>query len=201
MLQQGNERFVSGKPQRPRADLARRGEITREGQHPFAVVLACADSRVPVEILFDQGIGDMFAVRVAGNVCDATPAASMEFAVEYMQVPLAVVLGHTQCAAVGAAVENIVLHAGLRQLINRIKPAVEMARIEHFGSSDGDLYAAAIRANVRRSMADLLRSSDTIRRRAETGELQIVGAVYDVETGRVEWLPEGSEADGHRLPR
>jgi len=201
LLQEGNERFAAGKPKRPHADAARRGEIAREGQHPFAVLLTCFDSRVPAEILFDAGIGDMFVARVAGNIVDTNQLASIEFAAEHMEVPLAVVLGHTQCAAIAAAVNNTRLHGSLPQLINRIKPAVEMARLEHFGTSGGDLLSRAIEANVRRSVAELLRGSDVLRRRTERGDLQIVGAIYNVETGRVEWLPAGTEGDSPRLPR
>ncbi len=200
-LKEGNERFASGKPQHPNSDAARRIETAREGQHPFAAVLACADSRVPVEMIFDCGIGSLFVARVAGNVADAGEVATLEYAAEQLDIPLIVVLGHTQCGAVAAAIDGTGLHGNLLQLVNRIKPAVEMARLENFGDADAGLHATAVRTNVLRSMTELLRASETIRKRSQAGDLQIAGGVYDIETGRVEWLPTEPEGDWRRWPR
>jgi carbonic anhydrase len=191
-LKEGNERFAAGKPERPNSDEARRVDTARNGQQPFAAVLACADSREPVEMLFDRGIGDLFVVRVAGNVSASSEVASLEYGAEHLGVPLIVVLGHTKCGAVAAAVDNAALHGSLPELIDRIKPAVAEARKENPNLSGAELLTAAIRANVRRSMAELLRTSETLRKLSESGKLQIVGGVYDIETGRVEWLPDAA---------
>jgi len=191
-LKEGNERFAAGKPERPNSDVARRDDTGRNGQNPFAAVLGCADSRVPTEMVFDRGIGDLFVVRVAGNVADPGQMASLEYAADNLGVPLIVVLGHTKCGAVAAAVDNAALKSHLGELVDRIKPAVETARTDNPTLTGADFLAAAIRANVRRNMAELTKSSETIRKLSEAGKVKIVGGVYDIETGRVEWLPAGS---------
>ncbi len=189
-LKEGNERYVAGKADRPNSSAERRVETARNGQSPFAAVLACADSRAPVELLFDRGIGDLFVVRVAGNVADTTEVASIEYGADHLGIPLVVVLGHTHCGAVKAATGNVAGNGPLPQLLDRIKPAVESIRREHPDISDADLIPAATRANVRKSIADLLKASDTVRKLSEAGKLKLVGGVYDIETGRIEWLSD-----------
>ena len=191
MLKDGNERFAAGKPERPNSDPARRVDTAQNGQNPFAAVLACADSRSPVEMVFDRGIGDLFVVRVAGNVSAASEMASLEYAADNLGVPLIVVLGHTKCGAVAAAVDDAALQSHLGELVDRIKPAVATARKDNPTATGPDLLAAAIRANVRQSMAELVRGSETLKKLSDAGKVQIVGGVYDLETGRVEWLPTG----------
>ena len=121
---------------------------TASGQHPIAVVIGCSDSRVPPEIVFDQGIGDVFVVRVAGNVCDAHEIGSAEYALEHLGVPLLVVLGHTSCGAVTAAVVGGEVPGNVRSLLESIQPAVVKAQHEHPDLRGKDLVAAAIEANV-----------------------------------------------------
>lgn len=182
-LQRGNERFAAGTaayPQRPVSDAA-----------PMAVVLGCSDSRVPVETVFDQSIGSLFVVRVAGNVADPSQIGSIEFAVEQFSTSLVVVLGHSKCGAVMASVADFQGRAtdyppSLRGIVDTIRPSVEAA-MRHCGEG-GDLLEGVVRANVRASMRRLTERSPLLRRAAEHEELSIVGAEYCVDTGVVEFL-------------
>jgi carbonic anhydrase len=189
-LKRGNARFVNGNNRFPRIDAARRAETFRDGQHPFATVIACSDSRVPVELLFDQGMGDLFVVRVAGNVCAADETASAEFAVGYLGTPLLVVLGHRNCGMVSAVVRGTELKGTIPVIVEHIRPAV--SRIKGEGLSEAKLIDAAVRENVWQSIADLFARSPAIVERVRLGALRVVGAVYDIETGRVQWLGEHS---------
>lgn len=190
LLKDGNSRFVQGNPKRPRQDEARRILTTEGGQRPFAAVLACSDSRVPVEILFDQGIGDVFTVRVAGNIAGTSEAGSLEYAVAHLGVSLLLVLGHTHCGAVHAAVKAEETHGAVRELIARILPAVDKATSDHPALTGAELLEAAVRANIRHSMGDLLRISSIIRDAVGSGRLALVGACYDIRQGSVTWMGE-----------
>jgi len=187
-LKSGNVRFVEGKPEHPRADAKRRAETVKDGQHPIATVIACADSREPVEIIFDQGIGDVFVIRVAGNVCNADEVGSAEYATEHLSTPLCLVLGHTNCGAVTAAATNAELHGSAGALVDGIKPAVAAAQKEHPELKDKALVAAAIEANVRQSIANLQSRSPGIAKLVAAGKLRIEGGIYDLETGEIRWL-------------
>lgn len=189
-LQDGNARFVAGKGEHPRADEARRTDTARGGQHPFATVLACSDSREALEIVFDQGIGDLFTVRVAGNVSDTDQIASVEYGTEHLGTPLLVLMGHSKCGAVTAVVKGEPVHGNLPALAARIMPAVEKVRAAHPGADPADLVPAAIEANVWQSMDDLFRRSPIVRRLVKEGKLKAVGAVHDLESGQVRWLGE-----------
>lgn len=188
-LKEGNERFVSGTMLYPNGDRARRFD-TAKGQTPFVTVLGCSDSRVPVEMLFDQGIGDTFVIRVAGNVCDTDEIGSIEYGVDHLGTPLLVVLGHEACGAVTAVVKKAEVHGSIPPLVENIEPAVEHAAKLHPRLSPDDLVPFAVRANVMQSIEDLLTRSDAVRARAAKHEVKIVGAVYDLETGKVSWLGE-----------
>src|SRR5688572_831747 len=130
-LASGNERFVASTSEHPRTDQDRRRLTYSGGQHPIATVLSCSDSRAPVEIVFDQGIGDLFVVRVAGNVSDVDEIATIEYGVGHLHTPLIVVLGHTKCGAVTAVVDGAELHGNLALLVDNIIPAAEQAKHEH----------------------------------------------------------------------
>ncbi|MBK9474588.1 MAG: carbonic anhydrase [bacterium] len=193
----GNRHFVNAKPAFPDQDAARR-EAMAEGQAPFAAILSCSDSRAAPEVLFDQGLGDLFVVRVAGNVANAIGIASLEYAAEHLGTRLIVVLGHERCGAVTAAVGGGELPGHLPALMTALQPAVAANRDPH-----GDPVEGAIRANVELT-AELLRESGPIlAEMVETGELKIVGARYDLDTGIVEWLDglagPGHEAAAHAL--
>jgi len=191
LLREGNRRFVAGETERsPALDAARRRELARS-QAPFAAVLGCSDSRVPAELVFGQGFGDLFVIRVAGNVVAPSQIGSVEFAATRFGTPLVVVLGHTGCGAVTATVEELRRPApdqspGLREIVERVRPAVEPLLAP--GRDTGALIAQAVRANVRLAVDELRRGSDLLRALAGRGALAIAGAEYDLETGVVDFF-------------
>jgi carbonic anhydrase len=182
-LKAGNAHHVAKRYQRPNQTAARQRE-TASGQHPHSAILTCADSRLPPELIFDRGIGDMFVARVAGNVAGDDEIASFEYAAEHFNLPLIVVMGHTKCGAVDAAVKGGELPGKLPSLIAAIRPAVD--RTAH---QPGDRVDNAVRANVEDVVAKLKGSKPILSERVASGTLRIVGAVYTLETGKVEWLP------------
>lgn len=192
-LRSGNERFLAGasdlhEPVRRVAELA-------EGQAPFAVVLGCSDSRVPVELVFDQGLGDLFVIRVAGNVAAPSQIGSIEYAAAQLGARLVVVLGHTRCGAVAASVDaapGTTPEGHLGSIVERVLPAVHEARAARPGAGHEDLVREAVRANVRASVRSLLEDSPVLARLAAEDGLSVVGAEYALETGRVEFLEDGS---------
>lgn len=178
-LVEGNRRFASGTTQHPRQN-PEQVRAAAQGQKPFAIVVGCSDSRVPNEIVFDQGLGDLFIVRTAGQVSTYASWASIEFAHAVLGANLIVVLGHTQCGAVAAAINVPKVPGHIVTLINEIKPAVESAR-----AMPGDLLANSVVSNVK-AQVDKLRSLEPVLAPAvREGKLKIVGAVYSLETGDV----------------
>ena len=188
-LKEGNARFVAGTPQHPHSGIDRVIE-TSAGQTPMATVIGCSDSRVALERLFDRGIGDLFVVRVAGNVADTDEIGSAEYGTGHLHTPLMIILGHTKCGAVSAVASGAVVHGSIPSLVDNIIPAVERARQANPGVSDKDLVPFAIRENVLESIASTLTHSQEIRDLVTEGKLRVVGAVYDIETGIVDWLGE-----------
>lgn len=188
LLEQGNDRYVAGKPIHPNQDLARRTMTASRGQQPFVTVLTCSDSRVPVEILFDCGVGDIFVVRVAGNVVNTDEAGSIEYGVDHLETPLMVVLGHTHCGAVTAVAGHGEIHGNIGALVKNIGTAVKTAKEAHPDLSGSALVEEAVVANVWQSIDDLLQLSEVTRKRIKAAKLEVVGAVYDIESGKVSWL-------------
>lgn len=184
-LKAGNTRYINGKSNHPRIDADRRRATALEGQTPIAAILGCADSRVPPEIIFDQGFADLFVVRVAGNVCAMPELASIEYSVVALKVPLIVVVGHTKCGAVDAAIKNKPLPGSLPDLVKLIRPAVEEAEKDK-GAAD-DLLARATERNVARSIEDL-KKSPVIKTAIDAKQLKIVGAIRHIKDGHVSWL-------------
>ncbi len=184
-LKEGNTRYINGKSNHPRIDAERRRATALEGQTPIAAILGCADSRVPPEIIFDQGFADLFVVRVAGNFCAMPELASIEYSVVALKVPLIVVVGHTKCGAVDAAIKNKPLPGSLPDLVKMIRPAVEEAEKEK-GAAD-DLLARATERNVARSIEDL-KKSPVIKAAIDAKQLKIVGAIRHIKDGHVSWL-------------
>lgn len=180
-LMAGNQRFVDHSPQHPHQSSARL-EAVAHAQQPFATILSCADSRVPVEILFDQGVGDIFDVRVAGNVVTPATLGSLEYAVAVLNIPVLMVLGHERCGAVTAAVQNQSLPGDISSLIEAILPAVERVKEQPGNEIDNTVIA-----NVQYQIEQLKRSS-LITERLESGQLKLVGGRYDLDTGRVRLL-------------
>jgi carbonic anhydrase len=184
-LMGGNRRFIEGKSIRPRQDsMALHG--TEAGQKPFAIIVGCSDSRVPNEIIFDQGVGDLFIVRTAGQVMAQASYGSIEFATLALGSKLIVVLGHKKCGAVDAAVKRPDNPPGhIVTLINAIKPAAEKTKF-----MAGDRLENAIRQNVLEQVNELRDLEPVLSKKYQRGEILVVGAVYDLYSGKVEFLPE-----------
>ncbi len=190
LLKEGNLRWVDGKTTAPNTEAARREALAEKGQKPFVTIVTCSDSRVPVERTMDRGLGDLFVVRVAGNRAGADETGTVEYGVEHLKTPLLVVMGHTKCGAVAAAVSHAPLHGKVAELVKGIEPAVERARRNNPGADEKALGALAVRENVWQTIFDLYKSSDTLRETVEHGEVKVIGAIYDISTGKVEWLGE-----------
>ena len=188
LLKSGNARFVSANSAHPRQSRTRLQALAEHGHHPVATILCSSDSRVPPEILFDQGLGDLFVVRVAGAVVDVDQAASIEYGVDQLGTPLLVILGNADCAAVRAVLEESALPGNLPRLLDNMVPAVEEA-IKRFPELSGEeLLPFAVQANVQQSSSDLLEISPLTKQRVMDGLLKIVGAVYDVRSGSIQWM-------------
>ena len=183
-LKAGNEHHATKHYQHPHQTAARQRELTTT-QHPHATILSCADSRVAPEIVFDQGLGDLFDVRVAGNIAGDAEIASIEYAADHLGVPVLVVLGHQRCGAVTAATEPGEARGHLPVLIAAIRPAVEQAR-----GMPGDTIDNAVRINVENVVRQLTGSQPVLAGLTAAGRLQVVGAVYSLDTGKIEWLPK-----------
>ena len=180
-LKAGNERFMSGKAIHPRQDKVVRDTLAIDGQQPLAAILACSDSRAPLELIFDQGLGDLFVVRVAGGVSAPTPVGSLEYAVEHLGVPVVLVLGHTQCGAVTAAVGGYQPGGALGELLAYLNPVVKT--VENL--PEEQRVGAAIEAAVTHAIAEFRAKSPASAKAESEGRLRIVGAVYHLETGKV----------------
>ncbi len=195
-LQQGNARFAAGQPVHPNLTLERRAEVAK-GQAPFATILTCSDSRLPAEAIFDQGLGDLFVVRVAGNVAQTAEIGSIEYGTGHLGTQLLVVLGHSNCGAVKAVAEGAEVHGNIPALIANIVPAVARVKAGHPGLTGAPLIAQAVEANVWQSIDNLFEHSATIRDLVKAGKLQVIGAVYDLATGSVQW--HGAHPEQARL--
>jgi carbonic anhydrase len=189
-LKEGNARFAAGKMIHPNADAVRRDETVKNGQHPFVTILSCADSRVPDELVFDSGIGDLFIIRVAGNVANTDEIGSAEYGTEHLGTQLIVVLGHTSCGAVTAVARGDHLGGSIPELVGNIVPAVQRAKKEMGNDVTPKLIDKAIRENVFQSMSDLMARSGIIRDQMKEGKLVLIGAVYHLDSGSVEWIGE-----------
>jgi carbonic anhydrase len=181
-LKEGNERFIKGKTIHPNQDFKRIKEVA-SGQKPFAIIVGCSDSRVPNEIILDQGIGDLFVVRTAGQVSSYASWGSIEFANVVLGAKLIVVLGHTSCGAVAAACKVPEVPGHIVTLINAIKPAAELAK-----KVPGDLVENAVKINVAMQVKQLKSLEPVITKSIKNGTLKVVGAVYNLSTGQVEFL-------------
>lgn len=180
-LMEGNARFISGNVTHPDQSKERLQELV-SGQHPFAVVVGCSDSRIPPEIIFDHGLGDIFVVRTAGKVLDNVVLGSIEYAVEHLGVPLVVVLGHDSCGAVKAAVEGGTVPGHLDSLVKFIQPAVDEAKKNR---NESELLNNSIDNNINNIVEELNTSLPILSEKVEMGELRIVGARYQLDTGAV----------------
>lgn len=175
----GNSRFILGKSIHANQSLDRVKDVVK-GQHPFAIIVGCSDSRVPPEIIFDQGVGDLFVIRTAGNLVDDVALGSIEYAVEHLHVPLIVVLGHEKCGAVDATLQGGKEPGQIQKLIDKIKPAVDES-----ANLSGDKLDNAILANIKRIVDQLKHSKPIIEEYLHHRKLNIIGARYDLDEGKV----------------
>ena len=192
-LREGNRRFVSNvRSHASLANEARRMAVA-DGQEPFAIILGCSDSRVPAEIVFDQGLGDLFVIRVAGNIVAPSQIGSIEFAAERYGTRLVVVLGHSQCGAILATIEELKQPTtnqsrNLRSIVDRVRPSVEpLMALERLRDSDA-LVHEAVRANVHMSVSQLQHGSDVLEQLIDSNGLVVIGAEYSLETGIVDFF-------------
>lgn len=184
MLMDGNARFVAGKSLHPRQDLDR-VKMVASGQKPFAIIVSCSDSRVPPEIIFDQGVGDFFVVRTAGNILDGIGIGSIEYAVDHIGVPLLVVMGHKSCGAVKAAAGGGEAPGHVKDIVSAIAPAIDAAKKT---CGDGDLVDCAVRENMSIVADGIKAKSQIISRLIGSGKLSVAQAYYDIENGKVEFF-------------
>ena len=199
-LREGNRRFVSGEQrQDARSAQTRRGELA-SSQQPFAAILGCSDSRVPVEIVFDQGLGDLFVIRVAGNVVAPSQIGSVEFAAERFGTRLVVVLGHSRCGAIQATLEQLQRPRerqarNLQSIVDRIRPSVQGLLATDLRNDPEALMRQAVRANIRASVGHLRHGSQLIEELVDESGLRVVGAEYSLESGIVEFFDGVPQAD------
>lgn len=195
-LQEGNLRFASNeRGSEPMLSHARRAALAG-GQNPFAIILGCSDSRVPAEIVFDQGLGDLFVIRVAGNIVAPSQVGSVEFAAARYDTRLVVVLGHSQCGAVIATLEELQRPTAnqsrnLAAIVDRVRPSVEGLLLTELRHDREALVTQGVRANIRASVNHLRHGSQVLEQLIQTEGLQVVGAEYSLETGLVQFLDGG----------
>lgn len=189
ILIEGNQRFVNN--QTSHKDFQSLIEITKDKQHPFTSFLSCSDSRAPVEMLFDQALGDVFSVRLAGNIASDKGIGSLEFSSKYLGSKLIVVLGHTHCGAIKAACDNF-REGHIGEIINHIRPAVrkEKTVLDGRNSNNEDFVAKVCELNVKTQIKQILHSSDIIEDLLSEKKIGLIGAIYDITTGRVRFLEE-----------
>lgn len=183
-LKEGNQRFMQNL--RSNRNLLEQVESTSFGQSPFAIVLSCIDSRVPAELVFDQGIGDIFSARVAGNIINDDLLASIEYAVKATGSKLVMVLGHTNCGAVKGACDHVDF-GNLSKLLRKIEPAIEAEKtVTKDRTSNNDEFVNKVATiNIRNSVEEILENSDIVKEASEKGDIKVVGAIYDVSSGEV----------------
>jgi carbonic anhydrase len=199
-LREGNARFVSGtRSHDPLSSLERRNELLA-GQEPFAIILGCSDSRVPAELVFDQGLGDLFVIRVAGNVVASSQVGSVEFAAARSGTRLVVVLGHSQCGAIDATLEELQQPSGdqsrgLRSIVDRVRPSIEALLATDLRHDHEALVREAVRANIRASANHLRHGSEILEQLIQRSGLLVVGAEYSLESGAVDLFDGASTTE------
>jgi len=202
ILQEGNGRFIKNlKAQR---DLLGQVNDTREGQWPFATILSCIDSRTSAELVFDQGLGDIFSIRIAGNIVNTDILGSMEFACKVAGSKLIVVLGHTKCGAVKGACDHVEM-GNLTELLSKLQPAVysesETTAADKRNSKNGKFVENVATLNVKRSVKNIIERSFILEEMLNKGEIGIVGAMYNIDTGKVEFYKDVSYIKDEKNPK
>ena len=196
-LREGNRRFAADEPTNAGSNYRSRRLETAPNQEPFAIILGCSDSRVPAELVFDQGFGDLFVIRVAGNIVAPSQVGSVEFAASLFSTRLVVVVGHSNCGAIEATVDELLGHAraqskNLRSIVDRVRPAVQTLMSGRSGIDRQSLVDEAVRANVRASVDHLRHGSELLEELIRRGGLKVVGAEYSLESGVVTFF-DGAE--------
>ncbi len=186
LLKAGNHRFIAGQAEHPRQDYQRLKELSRHGQQPFCAIVACSDSRLPLELMFDCGFGDIFSIRTAGNTFTPAVLAAAEFAVDYFEVPLLVVMGHSSCGAVGVAIAEQQLPASIAPALATLKDAVNQVG----AVPAADQTEAVATANVWLTVERLIQRSAALQRRVQSGQTAIAAAMCNTATAKVHWLEQ-----------
>jgi len=194
-LREGNRRFVSDEVSDETLASREHHSGVAAPQHPFAIILACSDSRVPTELIFDRGIGDLFVIRVAGNIVAPSQIGSIEFAAKQFNTRLVVVLGHSNCGAIIATLQELALKdshrsPNLRAIVDRVRPALEPVLEDDCDVDDEAVISTCVRANIRASVVKLQNGSLILERLIESDDLKIVGAEYSIETGNIEFFED-----------
>lgn len=189
LLKEGNKRFVNNL--KINRNLLQQANETSDGQHPFAVILSCIDSRTSAELIFDQGLGDVFSVRIAGNIINEDILGSMEFGCKVAGSKIIVVLGHTKCGAVRGACDHVEM-GNLTALLTKIRPAVddELTTTENRNSTNGDFVEKVATINVKRTVKSIMQRSTILKEMIEKGEIGIVGGTHDITTGQVTFFDD-----------
>ncbi|MDP4145412.1 MAG: carbonic anhydrase [Bacillota bacterium] len=187
LLVEGNNRFSANKAAMKNISSERREELSKKGQHPFAIIVSCSDSRVPPELVFDQALGDLFVVRDAGNVIDAVTLGSVEYGAEHLNAPLIVVMGHEKCGAVIAAVDGGEASGSIGAITKKIIPSFEKAKAESPNATKAELYEKTADENIKNSIAEIKKSS-VIKKLENEKKLKVIGAKYDLDTGIVTFM-------------
>jgi carbonic anhydrase len=192
LLKVGNERFAAGKILGKDIGKARQNQLAETGQHPFAIIVSCSDSRVPPELVFDQALGDLFVIRVAGNVVNAIEMGSIEYGVEHLHAPLIVVMGHEQCGAIEAAVDGVEISENIKVIVDKIRPAIDLVIAGGNGQLSGKaLYEPVTDANVL-EVVKLISTNRIIQKEIAEKKLIIVGAKYHLKSGQVTYFTDAT---------
>lgn len=192
-LKEGNQRFYSEDSQHKSMSSERRRQLLVTDQEPFAIILGCSDSRVPAEIIFDQGLGDLFVIRVAGNIVAPSQVGSIEYAVEKFGAPLVIVLGHSNCGAIQSTLDALAGKGdtsshNLNSIVSRIKPVIETLYETDLKNDEEQLMKYSVRANIRASVTHIRYSSPILERLVQQGKVAVVGAEYSLATGEVNFI-------------
>lgn len=186
-IMEGNKRFVSANLENKDLSSEVRINLSKNGQHPFATIVTCSDSRVAPELIFDQGLGDLFIIRDAGNIVDTLEIGSVEYAVEHLETPLVIVLAHDKCGAVQATVEGGETTPSIQTIIDKIKPSLDKVRAENKDANEEEIASEVENANAKETVNELMKST-AIKNLVDSGKLKVVAAKYHLESGEVEFL-------------
>ncbi|WP_415719279.1 carbonic anhydrase [Maridesulfovibrio sp.] len=188
LLMEGNLRFVKGSSVYPNQTSHQRKVLALQGQNPFATVITASDSRVDPVLIFDRGLGDLFTVRMAGNVAGSDTLASVEYSMLALETPLLVVMGHTRSTLIHAAIDKVELKGHLVQLLGKLEPAIKMTRVLYPSLKGRQLVDKVAETNVRQVMRDILSQCPAVLEKVRSGKARIMGAIYDTDSGAVHWL-------------